>query len=133
MVNQSFSEMAECVTHETLPKFFTLLHNRPKPHNAEFETLILKTVAETLGTTLWKVFLEYQDAIGEKLPNLTELAWQKSYPDFYNLTFLESKKGIVINFPADRIQKKKRGRKPNTQKCEQCVVVNNIIRLRNSG
>jgi len=130
---QTFSEMAECVTHETLPKFFTLLRNRPKPHNAEFEMLILEMAGEALNTTAWKVFLQYQDAIGEKLPHLTEKVWQRTYSAFYNLTFLESKKGIVINFPADRIQKKKRGRKPNTQKCEQCVVVNNIIRLRNSG
>jgi len=108
---QTFSEMAECVTHETLPELFTLLRNRPKPHDPEYETLILKTVAETLGTTLWKVFLEYQDAIGEKLSNLTELAWQKSYPDFYNLKFMESEQGIILNFPEDRIQKRKRGRK----------------------
>jgi hypothetical protein len=133
METLTLAELAENVAPETLPEFFTLLHNRPKPHDPEYETLILKTVAETLGTKLWHIFLEYQDTLGEKLPNLTELAWQKSYPDFYSLKFLESKKGIVLNFPEDRIQKKKRGRKPNTQKCEQCVVVNNIIRLRNSG
>jgi hypothetical protein len=122
--------MAENVTPETLPKFFTLLRNRPKPHNAEYEMLILEMAGEALKTTLWKVFLQYQDEIGEKLPHLTEKVWQRTYSAFYNLTFLESKKGIVINFPADRIQKKKRGRKPNNI-LQVCQYTNNIIKLRN--
>ena len=131
---ESLSKMAENITLENIPEFFRQLHGRPKPHNAEYEILILKECAETLGTTLWKIFLQYQDTIGEKLPNLTELAWQKSYPDFYNLKFLEPKKGIVFIFPEDRIRKKKRGRKPNATKIrEQGKIINNVINLRKTG
>ena len=131
---ESLSKMAENITLENLPEFFRQLHGRPKPHNAEYEILILKEAAEALGTTLWKIFLNYQDVIGEKLPNLTELAWQKSYPDFYNLKFLEPKMGIVFNFPEDRIRKKKRGRKPNAAKIrEQGKIINNVINLRKTG
>lgn len=134
---ESLSEMAENITPETLPLFFRRLHGRPKPHNAEYEILILKEAAETLGTTLWKIFLKYQDAIGEKLPNLTELAWQKSFPAFYNLTIFNRQPGIVLEFPKDHIQKKKRGRKPNKirqleeQWRNKGENVNNVIRLQN--
>jgi len=131
---ESLSKMAENITLENIPEFFRQLHGRPKPHNNEYEILILKEAAEALGTTLWKIFLNYQDVIGEKLPNLTELAWQKSYPDFYNLKFLEPKKGIVFNFPEDRIRKKKRGRKPNKYRSLQnSEILNNVIRLQKSA
>ena len=124
METLTLAELAENVAPETLPEFFTLLHNRPKPHDPTYETLILKTAAETLHTTLWKLFLSYQEQIGEKLSNLTELAWQKSYPDFYNLKFMESEQGIILNFPVDRIQKKKRGRKKSIN-----IKLNNIKAL----
>jgi hypothetical protein len=131
---ESLAEMAEHITLETLPEFFRRLHNRPLPHNAEYEILILKEAAEALGTTLWKIFLKYQDTIGEKLPNLTELAWQLSFPNFYNLNFLEPKMGTVFNFPEDRIQKKKRGRKPNKfRNLQNSEILNNVIRLQKSA
>lgn len=135
-VHLSLCEQAENITLENLPEFFRRLHNRPLPHNNEYEILILKEAAEALGTTLWKIFLEYQDTIGEKLTDSTLLAWKLSYPDFYNLKFLEPKKGIIFNFPADRIQKKKRGRKPNKihqleeQWRNRGEIVNNVINLR---
>lgn len=133
----SLCEQAENITLENLPEFFCQLHNRRKPHNAEYEILLLKEAAETLGMKLWPLFLEYQEEIGEKLPDLTELAWQLSFPAFYNLTIFNRQPGTVFNFPEDRIQKKKRGRKPNKihqleeQWKNKGENVNNVIRLQN--
>jgi len=134
---ESLSKMAENITLETLPEFFQRLHGRPLPHDAEYELLILKEAAEALGMKLWPLFLKYQEVIGEKLPNLTELAWQLSYPAFYNLTIFNRQAGAVLEFPADHIQKKKRGRKPNKihqleeQWRNRGENVNNVIKLQN--
>ena len=101
MRTSTFAEMAETVTPENIPDFFHGLRNRPEPHCLEYEALIIQSAAETLNLSPWELFLSYQESAGESLPQLTEIVWRLSFPQFFNCleTKPEPKMATIIDFP----------------------------------
>ncbi len=102
MLYFTFAEMAESVTPETLQDFLERLRTRPEPQSMEYSGLILLMAAETLRMSPFELFVEYQGD-GEKLLELGEWIWRKSYPREFNLK--TKKMGILINFPVDRLSR----------------------------